>query len=145
MAGNIAFYMAVAIAAALLYWIISDKWKERNRAHLLGRENIFRPEADVVSPERVKEMWFIPQRVRAERPIARSDAEKRAATMPLIAKTGVRKQAPVRGACALCDKQVTMPYKCKFCGGLYCDEHRLPESHNCKGLRKLRREQKRLA
>ena len=27
-----------------------------------------------------------------------------------------------------------MPYRCRHCGGTYCSEHRLPESHNCPGL-----------
>lgn len=28
-----------------------------------------------------------------------------------------------------------MPYNCRFCGGTYCSEHRLPENHNCVGLK----------
>lgn len=153
-AGNLAFYLAVALALILAYWIISEKRKAHG-THL-GRENIFRRESDVIPPERVKEMWFIPQRVRAERPKIlrdleglarpfRSDAEKHSA-IPLIKPTReARTQAPVKGACTLCEKHVTMPFKCKFCGSLYCDEHRMPESHNCAGLKKLRREQKRSA
>ncbi|GGN14459.1 rhomboid family intramembrane serine protease [Halarchaeum nitratireducens] len=27
-----------------------------------------------------------------------------------------------------------MPYRCRFCGGTYCEEHRLPENHDCPGL-----------
>jgi len=27
-----------------------------------------------------------------------------------------------------------MPFKCKFCGGQFCYNHRLPELHNCQGL-----------
>jgi len=27
-----------------------------------------------------------------------------------------------------------MPYQCKYCGGYFCSEHRLPEAHNCPGL-----------
>ncbi len=26
-----------------------------------------------------------------------------------------------------------MPFRCKYCGGYFCAEHRLPEMHNCKG------------
>lgn len=133
---TIAFYIAVALALLLAYWIISEKRKETGAWR--GKENIFRPEEDTVSPEQVKAMWFIPQRVRTAKP----------STIPLITKATNargRKPAPVKGACALCEKQVTMPFKCKFCGGLYCDEHRLPESHNCSGLGRLRREQKRAA
>ena len=28
-----------------------------------------------------------------------------------------------------------MPYKCRFCGGTYCGDHRLPENHDCVGLK----------
>lgn len=136
---NLAFYIAVALAMILTYWILSGKRKERTRAVHLGRENIFRQEEDALRPERVKEMWFIPQRVRTEKPSAITTA------LTMMRKPARRagKQAPVRGACAFCGKQVTMPFKCKFCGGLHCDGHRLPESHKCVGLGKLRREQKR--
>ncbi len=133
-AGNLAFYLAVALALILAYWIIGEKRKAHG-THL-GRENIFRRESDVIPPERVKEMWFIPQRVRAEKHSA----------IPLIKPAReARAPAPVKGACTLCEKHVTMPFKCKFCGSLYCDEHRMPESHNCAGLGRLRREQKRSA
>ena len=27
-----------------------------------------------------------------------------------------------------------MPYQCRYCGGTYCAEHRLPENHSCTGL-----------
>lgn len=27
-----------------------------------------------------------------------------------------------------------LPYKCKYCGGTFCSEHRLPENHNCPGI-----------
>lgn len=33
-----------------------------------------------------------------------------------------------------------MPFKCKFCGGLYCGEHRLPETHECIGLETFKKE-----
>ncbi|GGL31940.1 rhomboid family intramembrane serine protease [Halarchaeum grantii] len=36
--------------------------------------------------------------------------------------------------CDRCGTQVGMPYRCRFCGGSYCEEHRLPESHDCPGL-----------
>lgn len=36
--------------------------------------------------------------------------------------------------CDRCGKQVGMPYRCRFCGGTYCEEHRLPENHDCPGL-----------
>lgn len=36
--------------------------------------------------------------------------------------------------CECCGKEVDLPFECKFCGGYYCLEHRLPESHNCPNL-----------
>ena len=31
-----------------------------------------------------------------------------------------------------------MPYKCRYCGGVYCSDHRLPENHRCEGLTRIR-------
>jgi len=36
--------------------------------------------------------------------------------------------------CDVCGKDESMPYHCRHCGGTYCGEHRLPESHDCPGL-----------
>jgi len=36
--------------------------------------------------------------------------------------------------CDVCGGEEGMPYRCRFCGGTFCGEHRLPENHNCPGL-----------
>ena len=36
--------------------------------------------------------------------------------------------------CDVCGRVENMPYKCHYCGGTYCAEHRLPENHACAGL-----------
>ncbi len=36
--------------------------------------------------------------------------------------------------CKQCEKQVDLPFKCKFCGGYFCLEHRFPENHNCPNI-----------
>jgi hypothetical protein len=33
--------------------------------------------------------------------------------------------------CLICGKVVDLPRRCTYCKGVYCDEHRLPELHNC--------------
>jgi hypothetical protein len=33
--------------------------------------------------------------------------------------------------CEICGKEELIPFKCACCGGYFCAEHRLPESHNC--------------
>ena len=33
--------------------------------------------------------------------------------------------------CQLCSEEVALPFKCPYCKGLYCSEHRLPENHDC--------------
>ena len=33
--------------------------------------------------------------------------------------------------CSKCQKDVFLPFKCPYCGDYFCDEHRLPENHEC--------------
>ncbi len=33
--------------------------------------------------------------------------------------------------CQYCEKNVVLPFKCRFCNQYYCTEHRLPENHEC--------------
>lgn len=33
--------------------------------------------------------------------------------------------------CQRCKKDVVLPFKCPYCGGYFCNEHRLPENHAC--------------
>ncbi|MFX0021211.1 MAG: AN1-type zinc finger domain-containing protein [Candidatus Hermodarchaeota archaeon] len=34
--------------------------------------------------------------------------------------------------CYLCDVEIKdIPYRCKFCGMIFCNKHRLPENHEC--------------
>jgi len=33
--------------------------------------------------------------------------------------------------CEKCGKAVFLPFKCPYCGGYFCSEHRLPENHDC--------------
>ena len=34
--------------------------------------------------------------------------------------------------CEHCGEKIDfLPFKCKYCGGSYCKEHRLPENHQC--------------
>ncbi|MEM3586205.1 MAG: zinc finger AN1 domain-containing stress-associated protein [Candidatus Jordarchaeaceae archaeon] len=35
------------------------------------------------------------------------------------------------GICNYCLIVIPLAYKCRRCGGFYCEEHRLPEKHNC--------------
>ena len=45
-----------------------------------------------------------------------------------------KKAAPLSGACTDCGKNVSLPFRCKYCGELFCGEHRLPEDHNCQDV-----------
>lgn len=36
--------------------------------------------------------------------------------------------------CARCGRDESMPYTCRYCGGTFCGDHRLPENHACPGL-----------
>jgi Zn-dependent protease len=36
--------------------------------------------------------------------------------------------------CDRCGREVEMPFRCNYCGGYFCSDHRLPEFHECTGL-----------
>jgi len=40
--------------------------------------------------------------------------------------------------CDVCGAYDLLPFKCKYCGGTFCAVHRLPENHQCPGLRMLK-------
>lgn len=40
--------------------------------------------------------------------------------------------------CDSCGRDVYMPFRCNYCGGYFCSEHRLPELHDCAGLHRGR-------
>jgi len=36
--------------------------------------------------------------------------------------------------CQKCGRETFLPFKCPYCGGYFCTEHRLPENHDCPRL-----------
>ena len=36
--------------------------------------------------------------------------------------------------CDRCGRDVDLPFRCNYCGGYFCADHRLPEFHGCTGL-----------
>lgn len=40
--------------------------------------------------------------------------------------------------CKYCGREEVLPFKCQYCGGLFCPEHRLPESHDCPEIEKAK-------
>lgn len=40
--------------------------------------------------------------------------------------------------CDYCGQYEMLPFNCKYCGGVYCSSHRLPEYHECAGLRMMK-------
>ena len=33
--------------------------------------------------------------------------------------------------CQACEREVDIPFRCPYCGGGFCGDHRLPENHSC--------------
>jgi Zn-dependent protease len=44
--------------------------------------------------------------------------------------------------CQTCEQKVDLPFKCSFCGGYFCTDHRLPENHDCPELWRVRQREK---
>jgi Zn-dependent protease len=40
--------------------------------------------------------------------------------------------------CQYCQNNVDLPFRCPFCGGYFCPEHRLPENHVCPELLRVK-------
>lgn len=40
--------------------------------------------------------------------------------------------------CQKCGKETFLPFRCPYCGGYFCTEHRLPENHDCPKLEHAR-------
>jgi Zn-dependent protease len=40
--------------------------------------------------------------------------------------------------CQVCGTETMMPFRCPFCGGQFCSQHRLPENHSCPGISNAR-------
>jgi len=40
--------------------------------------------------------------------------------------------------CQTCQKETFLPFKCPYCGGYFCSEHRLPENHKCPQIEQAR-------
>lgn len=46
-----------------------------------------------------------------------------------------RKSIPSGASCMVCGRRELLPFRCSYCDGVFCSEHRLPEKHDCPGLR----------
>jgi Zn-dependent protease len=42
--------------------------------------------------------------------------------------------------CQACEREVDIPFRCPYCGGGFCGDHRIPENHNCSRLEQARAE-----
>ncbi len=73
--------------------------------------------------------WFGSDSRRAQARSARPSVSK-PRTVDVI-KPAVVSKTPIVAHCEFCDEKVYMPYKCRFCEGVFCDFHRLPEKHRC--------------
>jgi len=40
--------------------------------------------------------------------------------------------------CQKCQREVFLPFRCPYCGGYFCSEHRLPENHECPQMERAR-------
>lgn len=141
-------------------------WMHHFQQHIPHRRQDARKEAVTEqdarpSTERVKEMWFSPKLAgigsAKESSADNPTFHKRSYPSPVqngsyLNANATKKQrmqegersppsaSPLSSKCHSCGNHVTMPFRCKFCGLLFCDLHRLPESHDCSGLKRLRRE-----
>jgi len=54
----------------------------------------------------------------------------------MIARPTKITTSPMQGTCGPCKttKPIFMPFKCRYCESIYCENHRIPENHSCDGI-----------
>lgn len=73
--------------------------------------------------------WFDSRpRNASSRIVRRPDSASRSVD---VIKPSETPKTPLVAHCEFCDAKTYMPYQCKFCNGVFCDDHRLPEKHRC--------------
>ncbi len=55
----------------------------------------------------------------------------------VIKPSGRVKKTITDGSCSYCHNPALMGFICSYCNNYFCPEHRLPEKHECLGLRNL--------
>lgn len=69
--------------------------------------------------------------------VTKSDINKRYHPNAFDTRNSPEEKRKKMVQCDYCNQKISgMPYTCRRCGGIFCDDHRLPESHNCSGIRR---------
>lgn len=42
------------------------------------------------------------------------------------------------GGCSYCGKREYLPWRCNYCGGSFCSDHRMPFNHDCPGIERYK-------
>jgi len=64
-------------------------------------------------------------------------SDRRSFTYPEeIPPSKLQKKTKIEGKCYYCNSFASFGFTCSFCGGYFCSDHRLPEKHQCVGLRR---------
>ena len=50
---------------------------------------------------------------------------------------------PITGMCEFCGKRTYLPFQCRRCLGIFCENHHFPENHSCVPLSKIIEDYKR--
>ncbi|MFH1786029.1 MAG: AN1-type zinc finger protein [archaeon] len=60
-----------------------------------------------------------------------SQSSRRPASIEPARPRNIKESAPLSGVCASCSKNIALPFRCRYCGELFCGDHRMPEDHHC--------------
>ena len=64
-------------------------------------------------------------------------ADRTSFTYPeTIPPSKMQKKTKFEGKCYYCGSFVSFGFTCSYCGGYFCSDHRIPEKHECVGLRR---------
>ena len=126
---NLVLGLSLMISSfVLFYWLIWTRYSGASLFPSIRRERQ-RRRAQISQTPVYDEDWFDVPLSDTESPSPQSSFPQHS---PNITKTQESKPStPASGVCNYCKKRVFLPYRCHRCQGLYCADHRFPETHDC--------------
>lgn len=86
------------------------------------------------TPGVVEPPWYVDYIRKGITPVKPWYMEKYEETEISVSAEIIAEKTLAHGGCSYCGKHEYLPWKCNYCGGLFCGDHRMPFNHDCPGI-----------
>lgn len=88
--------------------------------------------------EMVEPPWYVEYIQKGIAPLIPWYMERYEETEVSVSAEAKRDTMPTHGGCSYCGKREYLPWKCNYCGGQFCGDHRMPFNHDCPGIERYK-------